>query len=252
MPPFLRQLFLYEAPEDGGGSVEEPVESVATEPEAPEPEAWALDREEWERTQQFLQQAAPILGYVAEQLQREQYEQPVPQGQYPAVAEDAAPPEIDPFDPNSVQRYVEWATERKVQEALQSSVGPYQDVMQHIAVREGEQAARETLTRLSSEVGAFDEDAALILAAGMIEQGQQPEQALRVSASYLNELETKIRADERERYKKELQEIAGAPQETTVAGGPVTTELETVPTGRGRYEEAMRRAMARRGANTVV
>lgn len=227
----------------------EPVETES----APSPEAvespWSPAREEWEQVTRFVGAAAPVLGQIAQAMQHG-YQQPAYQ-QQPYEPEPA--PNFDPFEPETVRNYIRAEIDRGVEEGLRSGLEPYGPLLETVASTEGERQARAVLENLSSSVGAFDEDAAMILAAGLMGQGSvAPDHALRVSAQYLHELETRVREDERSRYMKEIENLSNAPSEHPVAGTPGATEMESVPTGPDRYKIALDRAMARRNAGLPV
>lgn len=198
---------------------------------------WAPPREEWEQIRNFAVAAGPVLGHLAQQMQSSQPVEPQRTFQ--------PQPEFDPFEPDSVRSYIQAEIENGVREALDQGLGPYGPLLESVASHEGEKQARAVLESLGEEVGSFDQDASMILAAGLMSQGNvAPEHALRVSAQYMAEFEKTVRTAERERYKEELATLRDAPQEHPV--GPGAAEMETVPTGPGRYEEAVRRALARR------
>lgn len=227
-----RQRFFYEAPEDGGGAP--PEEPAVEESPTPEEEAWALSRDDWERTQSFLQQAAPILQHVAQQLQ-----------QQPQATQEPEPEvEIDPFDPTSIQRYVQAQIQRGVDEGLKQALGVYQPVLDTVASREGEALARAELEKIQQEVGKFDENMAFIVGSGLIEQGYDPPSALRVAAEHVSEFEKRVRAEERKAVMEELKNLNGAPPETPV-GSTTATDLDKIPTGKNRYYEVVERFKAR-------
>jgi hypothetical protein len=229
--------------------VEQP-EAVAEPEAAAEPEsAWAPSQDEWQQVTGFIQGAAPILEALAQSYQQQQYQQPQGydpyQQQYQQPQYQQPEEEFDPFEPESVQRYIQQQVAMGVQQGMQQSLGPYEGLMGMVASQQGETLARNELDSIRSEIGNFDEDAAFLVASGLIEQGGDPSMALRQSAQFAQEWESRIRTDAVEQYKKELQNLQGAPSETPV-GGASAANVEGVPTGQGRYEEAIRRALARR------
>lgn len=245
--PSWRNLFHYEAPEDGGGAPAEvldaPVEAIAEEPLVQEPPAWeGVSREEWEGTQQFISAAAPFLQNLAAQYRQQEQE----------AARPAEPtlPEWDPFDEAVVQQHVS----ARVSQAVEQALGPYQGLLGTIAQDTSQREAESALARIGEQVGTFDRDAALLIAAPMIDSGQEANYALQAAAQYMHELEQRIREDERSQVQKGFQELHGAGQGGTpgrVPGVPAT-ELDKVPTGPNRYREAMDNAMARRRAGLPV
>jgi hypothetical protein len=233
------------------GSAPEP-EPELTEPEAEEPEApsaWAPSQDEWGQVTGFINAAAPILQQIAYQQQMAQQQGYAPQQQYQQGYEQQPQyqeqEEFDPFDPESVQRYIAQQVQDQAAQMFQSSLGPYEGLLGMVASQQGEQLARSELDTIRGELGEFDEDAAFLVASGLIEQGGDPSIALRQSAQYAQEWESRIRADEREKYKGELQNLQSAPRETPVGGASAANE-EGIPRGQGRYEEAIRRALANR------
>lgn len=235
MPP--RNRFFFEAPEDGGGGAPPPTPDPTPDPTPEEPEQWSLSRDDWDATQNYLRQAAPILEQMYAQMQQGQVPQ---QPQQPQL-----PDEFDPFDTQSVASFINAHIQHGISQALEQQLGPMQGVLGMVASREGEQLARTQLDRLESELGSFDRDAAFLVGSGLIQQGEDPSESLRVAAVYARDFEQRIREDERNRYKSELQQLGQAPPETPV-GGAAGTENEKVPTGPRRYHVAVERAIARR------
>lgn len=197
----------------------------------------------------FINSAAPVLGHLAQALQQQQaapayYQEP--------VAPEPAPT-FDPFEPETVRTYIQSEINRGIEEGLRTGLGVYEPLLETVASTEGERQARAVLDSLEEQVGAFDQDSAMILAAGLMSQGNvMPEHALRVSAQYLHEMEARIREDERTRYIEELRGLQSAPSEHPVNGGPAASEMETVPTGPQRYQTAIERALARRNATLPI
>ena len=195
-----RQLFFYEAPEDGGG---EPPEAPEQEVEATpgdqagqaEAEAWALSQDDWNQTVQYLQATAPVIQQVAALMQQQQQTQQYQEQQAP----QQQLPDFDPWDPNSVQQYINAAVEQGVLQQTQ----PYQQLFNTMAESEGERLAQQTLGRLQEEVGEFDADATYMIAAGALaDESLNPDHVLTSAARYMHDFEAKIRADEREKYKE--------------------------------------------------
>lgn len=246
----MRQLFFYEAPEDGGGADDsEPIDQPEAAVETPEvtPEEtppWALNEQDWQQTVQYLQQTAPILQAVAQYLpQLQQQANPAP------AAEEA--PEIDPFDPASVRAYIQHEIQAGIQSGLTDQLGPYEGMLGMVASEQGEALARRELETIKSDIGEFDHDTAFLIAAGAIEGGQDPAVALRHAATYSRDWEKRIRDDERTRYQTELKTLGGAPGEVPI-GSAAGTEVQPVPTGPRRYHEAVERVLARQNPTNVV
>lgn len=225
----------------------EPTPEAAPAEELGAPEApWSPPQQEWEQIRNFTAAAAPVLGQLAQMMQSRAEPQYAPQGP-PAQAQ----PEFDPFEPESVRSYIQSEINSGVQSALEQGLGPYGPLLESVASVEGEKQARQVLEQLGEDVGSFDEDASMILAAGLLSQGNvMPDHALRVSAQYMAELESRIREDERTRFRQELEQLRTAPEEHPV--GPQATEMETVPTGPQRYQQAVERALARRNATLPI
>ena len=210
--------------------------------EAPAP-PWAPPQNEWEQIRNFTAAAAPVLGQLASMMEQRAVE--------PQYQHQPQQSEFDPFEPDSVRSYIQSEINYGVQSALDSGLGPYGPLLESVASVEGEKQARAVLEQLGEDVGSFDEDASMILAAGLLTQGSvMPDHALRVSAQYMAELESRIRQDERSRFRQELEQLRNAPEEHPV--GPQATEMETVPTGPQRYELAVQRALARRNATLPI
>lgn len=258
MNTLRRNLFHYEAPEDGGGEVAaEPVEDLdlgsvdldavdtSQTATAQEAEAWALSQEDWQQTLAYLQQTAPILQAVAEvlpSLQQQQQQQP---------QQNQIPDEIDPFDPSSVTNYIQRSIETGLQQALQQHLAPYEPMLNSVASEQGAALARQELESIKSTVGEFDQDTAFLIAAGAIEQGNDPATALRQAAQFAHDFEQKIRADERDRFKSELRNLQQAPDATPV-GDSAATEVQPVPTGPRRYHEVVDRYLSRQNSTPMV
>jgi hypothetical protein len=247
-------VFLYEAPEDGGGELDAPAPDApapdAPAPEAPAPEnAWeGVSQQEWEGTQQFISAAAPFLQNLAAEYQ--QHQQAVQQQQWELQQQGPQLPEWDPFDENVVQQHFA----ARVNYAVEQALGPYQGLLGHVAQETSQREAEAALSRLDEQVGAYDRDAALLIAAPLIDSGQDASYALQAAAQYMHELEQRIREDERNQVQQGFQELRGASQGGApgrIPGVPAA-ELDKVPTGPRRYQEAMENAMARRRAGLPV
>lgn len=224
-----------------------PVEPVA--PEVVEP-TWMPPQEEWQQIRNFTVAAAPVLGQLAQMMEQRVQAHQEPQSYQPQPSQQQQI-EFDPFEPDTVRAFIQQEIDAGVRSALDQEMGPYGPLLESVASVEGEKQARAVLSALSDEVGTFDEDASMILAAGLLSQGNvAPDHALRVSAQYMAEFEKRVREDERTRYLEELKNLRNAPEEHPV--GPQATEMETVPTGPRRYQEAVERALARRNATLPI
>lgn len=212
----------------------EVTEGAAETPEVPATEApaaspWAPPQEEWGQITQFVSQSAPILQQLAELVNADPNE-----GAEPSFED------YDPFDPESVQRMID----ARAQAIADAQLSPFKGLLGMLSQREGEALARAELERITGEVGEFDKDTAFMVASGLIDQGMDPAQALRQGATYTKEFESRVRQDERTKVEQELRARGEAPHEPPV--GTTTGEPgQPVPTGPGRYEEAIQRAMSR-------
>lgn len=198
------------------------------------PESWAPSREEFEQLTKFQQAATPILSQLSEILsdpEVQRYEQPT-----------AEAPEIDPFDPESLKTYFSYAIEQKLQETM----APFEGILGMVAAEKGEALAREELGRIQEQVGDFDRDAAFLIGSGLIERGVNPQQALTQAAEFTNSFEKRIRESERAKVLEELKELGGSPQEIAPQGTASATEIEKIPTGPNRYQEAVERVLRSR------
>lgn len=242
MPP--RQLFFYEAPEDGGNAapVEPVVEPEVVEtPAEPEP-PWSLSQDDWNATLGYLQQTAPLIQQMAQYMQGGGFQQQAP------ASPESSLPDLDPFDPDSVQAHIE----ARVAAGMEEAMGPYRHMFNSMAESEGERLARSTMERLDQEVGAFDHDAAYMIAAGALaDESLDPNDVLTNAARYMHDFEAQIRADERQKYKDELAGLRDIPPDGSV-GSAAAQETETVPRGPRRYHEAVERALARRNPTMPV
>jgi hypothetical protein len=183
---------------------------------------------------------------------QQQQSAPQPQGQQNwGGQQQQEPAQIDPFDPDSVTAYIQQAIGQGVEAALQQHLAPYGQVLDTVASEQGAALAKAELENIKANLGEFDQDMAFMLAAGQIEQGQDPASSLRQAAQFSKDFETRIRADERERFKEELKTLRGAPQETPV-GSASAQELQSVPTGPRRYHEVVERVLARQNSTPLV
>lgn len=213
-----------------------------------EPEQWQVSRDEWEATQRYLAQTAPLMEQVAAQLQQAQQAQWQAQQQ---AQQPQLPQEFDPFDPESVRSYIQAHIEAGVQNGVQSAISPYEGMLAGVAQSQGEAQARAAMDSLREELGEFDTDTAFMYASGVIDQVGDPTQALRFGAQQAKAFEDKIRADERERYKREMEELSQAPRQTP-AGGTTADQVDAIPTGLDKYEQIAQRWLARQNPTHPV
>lgn len=194
-------------------------------------------QQEWQSMVEYQQRSLPVLNQLGDYLNNPPPDQAFAYGQ-----EEEAEEEFDPYDEDSVQGYIQ----RNIQSGIERALGPFQNLLGTIASREGESLAKGELERIAGEVGEFDKDNAYLVANSLIEQGADPTEALHKAASYSREFENRIRADERAKYKAELEQLAGAPRETGTGSSSATENLG-VPTGPDRYREAVARALGNNG-----
>lgn len=212
----------------------EATETPAAEAPPEAPASWAPPEDEWKQVQQFISQSAPLLGQLGEVLN-----QPNDPGEQEI--------DFDPFDPDSVQKFIDARAESIASKQME----PFRGLLGMLSVREGEALAKAELDKVGAEIGEFDKDTAFLIASGLIDQGGDPGQALRQAASHAKDFESRVRQDERAKVEAEIKGLGQAPNETGI--GSTTAETpQQVPTGPGRYEEAIQRALANRRAGMPV
>lgn len=231
----MKNLIDYEVSPDGGTAPAGGDGTVAAAPDppaaaTPEGEATAQSwtgpsQEEWQQTQQVLQQVGQGLPFLSE-LQQLLAEDPAQQQSYQQIDPNADP-----------QAYMDARLEQMFNERF----GAFEPVLGQIAEREGEQAARNELDRLASEGGDFNRDIALVVAQQRVDQ-MGPQQALAAGAEFARNLQKQIGDQAVEAYKQSIAAAASAPTDVSAPGA--ATDLPATPTGRDRYEEAARRAWA--------
>lgn len=228
------------------GQVEDP--EVEVEETTTEEQPFAISREDWETTQNYLRATAPLLQQVQElvasgQLTPQQGAQALEQAQEQA-------PEYDPFEPESVSRYIDHKVGALIKQALQEQFEPFQGLLGMVASEKGEALARAELESIQGEIGEFDHDLTYVIASPIIEGGGDPSQTFRQVAGYLKARDDQVAQQAIERFKKEhnegLERIAGASGE--LSGGATGTEMDKVPTGPHRYREVVERGLAARRA----
>jgi len=195
-------------------------------------------QEEWQQQQAWTQQVTPFLSELANALQQPQQEQYGQQQQYQA---DPAQDQFDPWDPNSMQGYIN----QGIQQGIQQAMEPYSGILGIVASREGEQLAHNELAKIEQELGAFDKDTAFLVASGLIDQGHDPAAALRKAAEFSKQMESRIREDERTKYNNEIKTISSGRGDLPAGQG--SAEQFTPPPGLGgseKYAAAIERALA--------
>ena len=202
---------------DAGG------EPVAETPEVPAEPEWTPPGQDWYgNINQFVEQAGPVLQQMGQLLSSQQEPDPA-YAQY--VEPEYVDGETDPVE------YVNELVNARVQAALEG----YEPILGFVAQREAENATREALSVLESEVGKFDHDQAVFTSLGLQNQGLDPEYALRVAATRQREFEERIRNEAVEEYKASLgrsqEQIAQQPGTSSGAAA----EIEATPTGPDKY-----------------
>lgn len=232
-------------------------ESVVDEPAveetpAAEEQPFAISREEWETTQNYLRATAPLLQEVQRLVQSGQMT-PAQGQQVLEQNQQAQAPEYDPFEPESVNRFIQHTVGQMLEQALQEQFAPFQGLLGMVASEKGEQLARQEMEAIQGEIGEFDQDLAYVIAAPMIDSGSDPGQAFRQVANYLRQRDEQIRNEAYEKFKSDheqgLLRLANAPGEQ--GGGAIGQESMEVPTGPNRYKIAVQRGLARRAVNPV-
>lgn len=204
-----RQRFFYEAPEAGGG---------APDPAAGggEPAGWQPTEDWGRRIDGFIEQSQPVLQQLAEVMampDEQQYQQqPEPQ-----VGADG---QVD--------------IEALIAAQVEQRMGAYTPLLGQIAEREGEQIARNELEKLAGEVGEFNRDDAILLTRAYMDQGMQPQQALKQAATRAHEREAAISTAAVDAYKAQLANAAGAQPGVPATGA--ATELPAQLRGKSAYE----------------
>lgn len=200
-----RYIFEFEAPDSGGAA---PVGEPAA-PAEPAESAWTgPSQDEWEATQQQLQQYAELLA-------------PPPPDPY--QQQQGPPPVPDPFSETYAQDFQAYT------EAL---VAPYQQFQQTLQLQEAEERGMEILDHHAETLGEFDRTTAWARANMLIGQyGNDPraaERALEQAAKETREYEQRIGQAYYDAQVQQIQNVAGAPRtmpagvggsQTVVSGG---------------------------------
>lgn len=247
-----RYVYEFETEDVGGG---DDYEAVAPTPPAPEDEAppeptaeepFAIGRDDWNRVNSFIEGAAPVLQTLNEALQ---YEQPGQQQPTPEL------PDYDPFDPESVQRYIDEASGRRVEAMLDERLAPFEPLLGRVAAEQGRVAAEQALDGLKSEIGDFDREQAVLLTQSLLSQGIEPHTALRAAAERTHDFESRIREDERNKVKAEHQDyfsrLAGATPAASAGGaaGEIQPPQFDPKSGVDKYRIVVNNAL---GAQTPI
>lgn len=192
----------------------------------------------------------------AEMLQRAEAEQQAKaQAARAATAREAAntAPEWDPFDPESVNKFVEWRAQQLIA-PLQEQLAQASQFVEQGQLEAGRSQAEEILSGFHKELGDFDHGKTILQAAAYMRQGVDPEQALTQAASEQAAYEQAIEARAVEKFKTAGQALADAGVEP--AGGAGAAADVTAPlNGAGQridYKSAAKASLARMGRGPGV
>lgn len=227
--------------------LETPVDEAPAEApveEAPEYEAadeWAppASREEFEAYVQAEREAAAQQAY------------------YEALSATQLPTEPQTFDPANVEEpeadYLEYDPElvaaidkraEAIAEAKLEAFAEYQPILDLVAEQQGAQLAEQYLSNIEGQIGVFDHGHAHLIATGLVEQGQEPAQALYNAALIQRQQEQAIQQRAFQAYQDTLQNRESASAQPGVAGA--ATEITEL----GDYDDIANRYLASIGRPT--
>lgn len=198
----------------------------------------------------FQQSAMPVLQQLGQVLNAEEEEL---FGGDPAQGDVGGgdPDEFDPYDPNTIRALA--------QAEAKAMMEPFSGVLGLVAQEKGEQLARNALEEIKGDIGDFDPDATFLIAQSILNdpnaRGVNPAQTLRGVAQWVQGRDAKIAEAAVEKYKAEMQALAGAPRGEVAGAGAAATEIDKIEMGSGgadKYSLAVQRAMARRNPSQVV
>ena len=175
-----------------------------------------------------MQQAGPVLGQLA-QIMNEPDEEP--DQQYYNQQYD---PQFDPERAAYEQQQQE-QLQGYIGQQIESALGPWQPLLGQVAQSQGEQLARTQLSGLEQEMGSFNQDRAILHAVMYMEQGFEPDQALRQAASDQIAFEKEIREAAIREYEEKRKAVQQAPVEPSLGQG-AAREAPPVSRGPDRYE----------------
>jgi len=229
----VKVRLFYEAPDDGGGS---------PPADAPPAEQWQPTEEWGSRIDRFIESAQPVLGQLGEVLadpgqQQDPYYDPN------AYDPNAYDPNFQPgFEQGQPQ--LDPMVAQLVEQAVGARLGAFEPMLAQIAEREGREIAVTELTKMQTELGAFDVDKAVVVTQSYMAQGMPPQEALRQAAQYVRQDETSVESRIEEAVKQALDEFkqqlghaASAPETLGAPGAAIG--VPTTPTGRDRYETVL-------------
>ena len=225
------KLIDYETTLEDGGEPPAPAEPEPAEPEVAaeaeaEPEWTAPSQQEWQQTQQKLEELSEIRDLLIQSQQAGQYQQPEPQPQEPPL------PEYDLFDPVSANAYFD-AREQRQLAAMQQMLAPILEKQQE---EQASQWADQTLNQLGvpDEEDGLWRDLSLFTSAGFQQFDQygrpmvHPAQATKNAYDVVQKFADKIRRETLEQAKQQQQ------QEQTALQNRINVPM--VPSGPGGAE----------------
>jgi len=275
---FARQMFMFEAPEDGGGAPggtgdyervmgEQGVPAGAPGEQGGEQGAagaggWQPTEEWGQRIDQFISGAAPVLNNLNELLSAPP-EDHLAGFQDPYAGQQGLQFTGDPAYDQWLQDYAAWSEQygggqdpynvlgggqqqgfdpQIITSAVQEALGPYAPMLEQMASQQGEQMATEALKNLEGSVGAFDHNRALTIAQSYLAQGYDAETALTEAAKTAHTWQEEIGQAAVAEYKQTLERQAGATGD--MGAGGAAMEMPGVPKGGNRYEEVVARMLS--------
>lgn len=164
-------------------------------------------------------------------------------------------PELDPYDPDSLQQYLEARDARNnamhaqaFAQAISSVIGPYQGTLEKQAVEGWKQETDAYYGQVEKQYGSFDHDLARSLAAGVDALGevQYGQNAHDIAARKLSEYVKAQRTEAVEQYKQSLRRDDSTPFEPPIRGAGVHGDNDPVD-----ELEAARRWAGRKTAPAV-
>lgn len=184
-------------------------------PEAPAEEAWSgVSADEWQQTQETLQQQQQAIEYFAQLAQPQ-----TPFQQQPPAAPE--PVQIDPLDDNF---------QSQLDQYLEQKLAPYADYTQQAILQEAESRAADILTDIVARDGEFlidgSTEKARALANTYVPQMAQQygygpaaaEHALEQAAKDVRAWEQAVGEAYHQRQINQLGTLGGAPQQPGAAG----------------------------------
>lgn len=164
-----------------------PIDAAPVEAPSAEP-AFTVSPEEWQATQDRLEQLQQVVQPPAPAWQQQ------PQG----------PPIPDPFAENYAEQF---------QAYTEAQLAPYREFQQQVAVTQAQEQAFEILDTLATEAGPFDRDMAWARANQIIyENGGDARKALEQAAKDVRDYERRVGEAYHQQQIEQLQGLSGARQ----------------------------------------